>query len=96
MIRQPWPWLTSPASHMLGYAAVRDETALLAPRVSTARFMRMQRRERSAALLMLLPYTQLFTPGPTDSPSNIVNLLSLARHQPDRINHAIRIIDQWD
>ncbi|GIJ25811.1 hypothetical protein Vqi01_09730 [Micromonospora qiuiae] len=96
MIGQPWPWLISPVSHGHGYAAVRDEAAFLAPRVSTARFMRLPRRARSAALLMLLPYAQLFTPAPTDSPSNIVNLLSLARHQPDRINHVIRAIDQWD
>jgi NACHT domain len=96
MVGQPWPWLTSPASHMLGYAAVRDEIALLAPRVSTERFMRLPRLGRSAALLMLLPYTQLFTPDRTGSPSNIVNLLSFARHQPDRINHAVRMIDQWN
>ncbi|WP_343446751.1 NACHT domain-containing protein [Micromonospora schwarzwaldensis] len=96
MLSQPWPWLTSSASHMLGYSAVRDEIALLAPRVSTTRFMRMPRRERSAVVLLLLPYTQLFRASVIDSSSSIVNLLSFARHHPGRIDLAIRMIDQWD
>ncbi|MEU6020528.1 NACHT domain-containing protein [Micromonospora sp. NPDC047134] len=95
MISQPWPWLTAPESRLHGFAAMREEIALLAPQVSTTRFMRLSQLHRSAAVLLLLPYTQLFASGQTVSPSNIVNLLSLARHQPNRINHATRVVEQW-